>query len=164
MLRIGNGFDSHRFAPEIVFGQNIVLGGVSIPSSQALIAHSDGDALIHAIIDSLLGAMGYSDIGEIFPNTDKQYQDISSLVLLDRVREIIQKEKYSIINVDTVIICEQPKISSHKSEMKDKISDILQISPQQINIKAKTAEKLGAIGRGEGISVYSVCLLDKVIG
>lgn len=157
MYRIGNGYDVHRFER----GKKLILGGILINSDYGLKAHSDGDVLIHSIIDALLGASSNGDIGDFFPDNDHKYKDISSVLLLEKVLKLLQG-KYNIVNIDTVIICEKPKISPYKEKIKINLAKILNIKNSQINIKATTMEKMDDIGKGSGISVMSSCIL-KII-
>ncbi|HPC41827.1 MAG TPA: 2-C-methyl-D-erythritol 2,4-cyclodiphosphate synthase [Spirochaetota bacterium] len=155
-LRIGNGFDVHQF----VTGRDLVLGGKKIEFRFGLQGHSDADVLIHAVIDSLLGAAGLMDIGRMFPDTDRSYKDISSMVLLGKVRESLEAISADIVNIDAIVICQEPKISPHIDEMRNNISAELHIESTRVNIKGKTTEGLGFTGRGEGIACYSVALLQ----
>lgn len=155
--RIGCGYDSHRF----VTGRKLILGGVEIPFKQGLQGHSDADALIHAICDALLGAAGSGDIGRHFPDTDPQYKDISSRVLLGRVRNVITAKGFTINNIDATIIMEKPKVTSFIDKMITNIAKVLKIPADDINIKAKTNEGMGFVGRGEGIAVSAVVTLNK---
>lgn len=159
LLRIGNGFDSHTFES----GRKLIIGGVEIPHTKGLKGHSDGDVLTHAVIDSLLGAAGLGDIGEFFPPSDNKLKGISSLILLEQIVNKIHSENWAIINLDCVIICEEPKISPFKKQILESLSKILQIEFGQINLKGKTAEKMGALGRGEGMAAIVVSLLEKKI-
>lgn len=154
-MRIGIGYDVHP----IVKGRKLFLGGIEIPSEFGLYGHSDADVLIHAISDAILGAVGLPDIGYFFPNTP-EYKDISSCVILEEVKRKINQE-YKIVNIDSVIIAEKPKISPYVDMMKEKLASILEISPRAIGIKATTNEKLGFIGREEGIVAIAVVLLDE---
>lgn len=156
-LRIGTGFDSHR----LVEGRKLVIGGVKIPFEKGALGHSDGDALIHAIIDAILGASGQKDIGVLFPDTDERYRGISSIILLEKVREIIEKD-FEIVNIDSVVKLERPKISGYIPEMKKKIAKALKIKEERINIKSKTGEKIGPVGEGRIIEAQAVCLLKKI--
>ncbi len=156
-FRIGNGFDSHRFIKDKKF----ILGGVEIIYNKGLDAHSDGDALIHAIIDCLLGASNSADIGELFPPNDISLKNINSETLLSQVLDLINKKNYEIINIDCIIICEEPKLKEYKPLMIKNLSKILKIKEEQINIKTKTAEKMGALGRKEGLAVFTTCLLNN---
>ena len=155
--RIGIGYDIHR----LVQGRKLVLGGVEIPHPKGLDGHSDADAVLHAIGDALLGAAGQGDIGEHFPNTDKKYKDISSLILLAQVYDLISRESYRVGNVDVVIQAEEPNLKSHKPRMKATIAKALHIDESFVNIKATTNEGLGAIGQGRGIAAFAVVLLTK---
>ena len=156
-MRIGHGYDVHRFCE----GEYIVLGGVKIPFSKGLLAHSDGDVLAHAIADSLLGAAGQRDIGYFFPDNDNQYKNIDSMILLEKVRAILSDAGYGIVNIDSTIIAQAPKMAPHIENMRKNIAQALSIDYNDVNIKATTEEKLGFTGRGEGISAHSVCLLKS---
>jgi len=158
MIRAGIGYDVHSFGKD----RRLIIGGVEIPFEKGLSGHSDADVLLHSICDALLGAAGEGDIGRHFPNTDLAYKDISSLELLKCCVKIIDGKGYSIVNIDTVIIAEAPKFSPYVDKMIDNISDAAKISKSAINIKATTNEKMGFIGRGEGIAAYSVCILQKI--
>ena len=158
MIRAGIGYDVHSFIKD----RSLIIGGVEIPFDKGLSGHSDADVLLHSICDALLGAAGEGDIGRHFPNTDLAYKDISSLELLKCCVKIIDGKGYSIVNIDTVIIAEAPKFSPYVDKMIDNISDAAKISKSAINIKATTNEKMGFIGRGEGIAAYSVCILQKI--
>lgn len=150
--RIGLGCDVHA----LVEGKKLVLGGVQIPYGKGLEGHSDADVLIHAVIDALLGAAGLGDIGKHFPDTDENYRGISSLVLLERTAELLKMQGFRIINIDAVVIAQEPKISAYTPQMCEKMADVLKISSAQINIKGTTAEHLGFTGRGEGIVAQAV--------
>ncbi len=156
-IKIGVGYDVHRFAAE----RPLVLGGVIIPYPRGLEGHSDADVLLHAIADSLLGAAGLGDIGSHFPDTDPRYKDIASTKILAEVFTILVKTGYQIGNVDTIIIAEQPKIAPHVSIMKGKISRILMVPEESISIKATTNEKMGFVGREEGIAAIATSLIYK---
>lgn len=156
-MRIGIGYDVHKLDKN----RPLILGGVHIPHSKGLLGHSDADVLIHAIIDSLLGALALGDIGKLFPDTDKSYENISSLLLLKKTYEIIKQQNYKIGNIDSTIIAQNPKLNPFIDKMKDNISNILNIAKQDISIKATTEEGLGFTGREEGISAQSICLLYK---
>lgn len=157
-LRVGIGFDVHKFT----FGHPLVLGGVKVPFSLGLEGHSDADVVLHAIIDALLGATSSDDIGTHFPDTDEQYKDISSLVLLKETGKIMEKKEYKIVNIDVVVMLEEPKISPLRSEMKKAIANELKIEPEQINIKATTTEGLGFIGQNEGAAAQAVALVEEI--
>ena len=155
-MRVGMGYDVHR----LVKGRRLILGGVEIPFENGLLGHSDGDVLLHAICDALLGAAGKGDIGGHFPDTEPKYKDISSVVLLDKTKESINKE-YRINNIDSIIVAQEPKLASYLSKMKENIAQALKINKDKINIKATTTEKLGSIGRGEGIAAYAMVSLEE---
>lgn len=157
MFKVGFGFDVHRFSE----GRKLILGGVEIPFEKGLLGHSDADVLIHAIIDAILGAMGENDIGRLFPDTDMKYKDISSITLLKEVSKLLENKRMSIINIDTTIVAQKPKISPYTDDMKINIAKALNIEKTQVNIKGKTTEGLGFEGREEGISVYAVVLLHE---
>ncbi|TFE68526.1 2-C-methyl-D-erythritol 2,4-cyclodiphosphate synthase [Methylacidiphilum caldifontis] len=159
MIRTGIGYDVHRLAQ----GRKLILGGVNIPFELGLLGHSDGDVLIHAIADALLGAMGKRDIGFFFPNSDPKWKDVSSLVFLEEIGQILFKEKWRIENIDSIVICERPKLSPFIEEMKQKVSSSLGIDLALVGIKATTNEKLGFIGRQEGIAAFASCLISKGI-
>lgn len=156
-MRIGHGYDVHRFCD----GDYVVIGGVKIPFSKGLLAHSDGDVLAHAIADSLLGAAGQKDIGYFFPDNDEQFKNADSLVLLARVKDIIYNAGYEIENIDSTIVAQAPKMMPHIDEMRKNLAKALSIDFDIVNVKATTEEKLGFTGRGEGISAHSVCLLKN---
>lgn len=156
-LRVGNGFDVHQ----LVKGRDLIIGGVKIDYEKGLKGHSDADVLIHAIIDALLGAAGLADIGQYFPPDDEKYKDIQSTELLESVLAELILAGFVIVNIDAVIMAEKPKMNPIIPEMKERISTILKITKSQINIKATTTEKLGFVGREEGIAASAVCLLEK---
>lgn len=155
MMRIGIGYDVHK----LVVGRALIIGGVNIPYEKGLLGHSDADVLVHAIMDSILGALALGDIGEHFPDNDDQYKDISSLILLERVYNIMKEAKYRVGNIDATIIAQKPKMSSYIGNMRENIARVLKAPLSSINIKATTTERLGFEGRGEGISAQSICLL-----
>ena len=156
-LRIGNGFDVHRFEE----GRPLFLGGILIENHTGLAGHSDADVLIHAIIDSLLGAAAIGDIGELFPDTDNAFKNIRSTLLLEKVVTELASRGWKIINVDSTVICETPKISRYKLEMREKLAGIMQISVDCVMVKGKTTEKLGFTGRKEGIAAFATAFLEK---
>ncbi|MBT4375233.1 MAG: 2-C-methyl-D-erythritol 2,4-cyclodiphosphate synthase [Nitrospina sp.] len=156
MYRIGNGYDVHR----LIKGRKLILGGVDIPHGLGLDGHSDADVLCHALCDSLLGAAGAGDLGKYFPDTEKKWKGISSLILLEKSGELVAKRGFQISNIDTTIVAQQPKIGPHIESMTTNISETLKIDPTQINIKATTTERLGFAGREEGIAAYAVTLLQ----
>jgi 2-C-methyl-D-erythritol 2,4-cyclodiphosphate synthase len=155
-MRIGFGYDSHRLA----VGRRLVLGGKEIPHEKGLWGHSDADVLIHAVCDAVLGAVGEGDIGKQFPDTDPVYRDISSLVLLERVRALASTRGYQVSNVDSTIILEKPKLAPHFAEMAGNIAGVLRISPGRVSVKAKTNEGMGLVGAGEGAAAFAVVLVD----
>ncbi len=157
-MRVGMGFDVHRLAE----GRKLILGGVEIPFPLGLEGYSDGDVLLHALGDALLGAAGQGDIGRHFPDDDPQYKGISSLVLLEKICRIIGREHFLIHNIDAVITAEKPKLSPYLERMKDKLIGILKIERKSVNIKATTTEGLGFTGRGEGIAAYAVATLTMI--
>ncbi len=156
-IKVGFGYDVHR----LVLGRKLILGGVDISYPKGLMGHSDADVVCHAIGDALLGAAGLADIGQQFPNTDDRYRDISSLVLLNRIYDLLHSAHFEIANIDVTIIAEQPPIWPVADAMKANLAQALHLSPDQISIKATTAEKLGAIGEREGIAAHAVCLITK---
>lgn len=156
MYRVGFGYDIHRLEA----GRKLFLGGVEIPHTKGLVGHSDGDVLLHAVIDALLGALGEGDIGQLFPDTDPRYKDIRSTELLREVMNLLKKRKGKILNVDSVIVAEKPKLAPHTERMKETLSLILEIEKSRIGIKAKTNERLGSIGGGKAIACWAVVLGD----
>ncbi|MDP4133187.1 MAG: 2-C-methyl-D-erythritol 2,4-cyclodiphosphate synthase [Bacillota bacterium] len=153
-MRIGFGYDSHR----LVKGRSLILGGVLIPYELGLLGHSDADVLTHAVIDALLGAQGAGDIGNLFPDSDPKYKDISSLLLLKTVIE--QMKDYKITNIDCVVLAQEPKLSPYMNAIKSSLSECMGIDSSQINIKAKTEEGLGEVGRKEMVKAYAVALIE----
>jgi 2-C-methyl-D-erythritol 2,4-cyclodiphosphate synthase len=156
-IRIGQGIDFHRLEK----GLNLWLGGIRIPSEKGCIAHSDGDVLLHAICDALLGAAGLKDIGFYFPDTDPEYKNIDSKILLGKTINLVKEKGFSVINMDSTICLEKPRIFPFIQEMRNSISAIVETEPENVTIKATTAEKLGFIGREEGIMAIAVVLLSK---
>lgn len=154
---IGFGYDSHRFAES----GKMIIGGIKIESDFGVIAHSDGDVLIHALIDSLFGAAGLGDIGEHYPDHDEKYKGVSSIELLEDCLEKIHSKILKIVNIDATIILEKPKLSHYKISIKNNIAKLCSISPEVVNIKAKTNEKMGFAGRSEGIVCMCVCQLES---
>ena len=155
-MRVGIGYDIHR----LVSGRKLVLGGVTIPFDKGLIGHSDADALVHAVCDSLLGAAGLGDIGLHFPDTDSEYKNISSLKLLVRTYEMVNKKGFLIENIDATIFAEAPRLSTYRKEMEKNIAQTIELELSRINVKATTTEGLGLIGKGEGIGAMSVALIN----
>ena len=156
-MRIGHGYDVHR----LVFGRKLIIGGVNIPYEKGLDGHSDADVLLHAICDALLGAAALGDIGKHFPDTDERYKGINSLFLLEEVSKLLEQNGYSVINIDSTIIAQAPKLSPYIDEMVNNISASLNIKPENISVKATTEEHLGFTGAGEGIASHAVCIIDK---
>ena len=154
-IRIGNGYDIHQLAE----GRALILGGVEIPHSLGLLGHSDADVLTHSIMDALLGALGLGDIGHYFPPSDPKWKGADSMLLLEQVTEIIQAKGWKIGNIDSTIVAEQPKLKPHLKAMRSSLAAKMAIAIDQISIKATTNEKLGAVGREEGICAYAVVLL-----
>jgi 2-C-methyl-D-erythritol 2,4-cyclodiphosphate synthase len=156
-LRTGIGFDVHQLSGN----RKLILGGVEIPHEKGCVAHSDGDVLIHSICDALLGAAGLGDIGAHFPDSDNSYKDIDSRILLEKVGSMIAAKGYSISNIDSVICLQRPKVRDYIGSMQTSIAKVLNLDPEDVSVKATTTEKLGYIGREEGVSSYAVVLLSR---
>ncbi len=154
-MRVGTGYDVHK----LVEGRKLIIGGVEIPYEKGLLGHSDADVLIHAIMDALLGAAALGDIGVHFPDTDPAYKDISSILLLEQVRDLLADRGYNVGNIDATIIAQRPKMTPHIAKMRENIAHALDIETDCVNIKATTEEGLGFTGTGEGISAQAVALL-----
>ena len=154
-MRIGHGFDVHAFGP----GEFITMGGVRIPHTHGLIAHSDGDVLLHALCDALLGAAGLGDIGQHFPDSNAEFKNIDSRILLRRVATLLREQGLAVNNADATIIAQAPKMAPYIPAMRENIAADLALTSDRINVKATTTERLGYIGRGEGIAVHAVALL-----
>lgn len=157
MMRIGNGWDSHR----LVSGRRLILGGEDIPFAKGLLGHSDGDVLAHAVIDALLGAAHMQDIGRLFPDTDPKYLGADSMALLAQVCTLVEEAGFRLVNLDAVIKTEQPKLAPHLPRMEENLAQRLHADKEQISLKAKTAEGLDAVGRGEAIEAWAIALLEK---
>lgn len=157
MMRIGMGYDVH----ELVEDRPLILGGVTIPHSKGLLGHSDADVLVHAIMDALLGAIAEGDIGKHFPDNDSEYKDISSMLLLEKVRQILKNKRYAIANIDATLIAQKPKLAAYMNAMRHSIAQCLHIKVDQINIKATTEEKLGFTGKELGMACHAVCLVEN---
>ncbi len=157
-MKVGIGYDIHKLVP----GRRLVLGGAEIPFEKGLFGHSDADVLVHSICDAILGALGKGDIGRHFPNSDRKYENISSLILLDKVTEIMAEANFRVNNLDSVIVAEKPHLLPYVEQMKKNISRVLKISPEVINIKATTNEGLGWVGQGEGIASYTIVSLGEL--
>jgi 2-C-methyl-D-erythritol 2,4-cyclodiphosphate synthase len=156
-MRIGHGFDAHRFGP----GDHVTLGGVRIPHAQGLVAHSDGDVLIHALCDALLGAAALGDIGRHFPDTSAEFKDIDSRILLRRVVDALAAKGYRVVNVDGTLVAQAPRMAAHIEAMVANLADDLKVERDAVNVKATTTERMGYTGRGEGIAAYAVALIDR---
>lgn len=157
MLRIGNGYDVHK----LVEGRKLILGGVEIPHTKGVLGHSDGDVLIHAIMDAMLGALALGDIGQHFPDTDMKYENIDSAILLTRVKELIAERGYRVINLDSIIVLQKPKVKPYIEAMRKRVAEVLEIDIDQVSVKATTEEKLGFTGDESGVKSYCVVLLEK---
>ena len=155
-MRIGHGYDVHR----LTAGRRLIIGGVDIPHNMGLLGHSDADVLIHAVMDALLGSIGKGDIGKHFPDTDGEYKDISSMNLLVRVKKILDESGASVVNVDSTIVLQKPKIAPFIEKMRDNIAFALGIDATRVNVKATTEEHLGFTGREEGVAAHAVCLVE----
>ena len=156
-MRVGLGYDAHRLAP----GRPLILGGVEIPHAQGLLGHSDADVLSHAIGDALLGAVGAGDLGTHFPDNDPAYKNISSLILLGRIMEIVRDQGFAPQNVDATLVAQEPRLAPHIPLMQANLAPILGLTPAEVNVKATTTEHMGFAGRGEGIAAYAVDLVMK---
>jgi 2-C-methyl-D-erythritol 2,4-cyclodiphosphate synthase len=159
-MRIGHGYDSHRFAA----GRRLVLGGVEIPSERGLDGHSDADAVAHAVTDALLGAAGLGDIGRHFPPSDEKWKDADSLQLLAQVVRLLEGRNYQVVNVDVTVVAEEPRIGPWAGAMQERVAGVLGIAPDHVSIKGKSNEGLGWIGRGEGLACFAVALIDDIEG
>ena len=157
-MRIGHGYDVHRTDP----AREMFIGGVKIDCGYGLLGHSDADVLLHAIMDALLGAAALGDIGKHFPDTDPKYKGADSLALTRHVASLISEKGYRIVNVDSTVIAQKPKLAPHIELMREKIADALKITVDDVNVKATTEEKLGFTGSGEGIAAHAVCLIEKI--
>lgn len=157
-MRFGIGYDVHPFEE----GRKLVLAGIEIPYEKGLSGHSDADVLSHAICDAMLGAAGQEDIGVHFPDNDEKYKNISSLILIKKVKEIVEKKGFIINNIDTVIITQEPRLADYRARMRENLANALDIPQSRLNIKATTPERLGSFGRGEGMAVYAVVSLEGI--
>ena len=157
-MRAGIGYDVHKFAE----GRKLILGGVDIPFEKGLLGHSDADVIVHAIMDALLGAAALGDIGQHFPDTDPAYEGISSISLLEKVRQLLEEHAYRVENIDSIIIAQRPKMMPHLPRMRQNIADALHVDVDRISVKATTQEGLGFTGREEGIAAQAVCMLEKI--
>ena len=158
MFKVGLGYDVHKLTEN----RRLIMGGVDIPYEKGLLGHSDADVLVHAVMDALAGAAKLGDIGKLFPDTDPQYKDISSILLLKYVKAELDKKGWKVVNIDSIIVAQRPKMRPYVDEMEKNIADALEMDIEMINVKATTEEELGFTGRGEGISAKAVCLIEKV--
>lgn len=156
MMRIGHGFDVHRFAD----GRRLVLGGVEIPAVRGLDGHSDADVLVHALMDAILGAMRAGDIGQLFPDTDPAFEGADSLKLLERVAALMRSQGFRLVDADTTIAAQAPKLAPYRDQMRRCMADALGVGPEKVGVKATTTERLGFVGREEGIAAWAVVLLE----
>ena len=157
MMRVGHGYDVHR----LVSGHKLILGGVEIPWEMGLLGHSDADVLVHAVMDALLGAAGLWDIGHAFPDNDPAYEGIDSMILLGRVREMLEEKGYTVGNIDATVLAQRPKLAGHIPQMRRNIAQVLEVEEDCINVKATTEEGLGFTGSGEGMAAHAVTLLVR---
>jgi 2-C-methyl-D-erythritol 2,4-cyclodiphosphate synthase len=157
-FRVGLGFDTHQFEK----GRDLILGGVKIDHPKGLKGHSDADVLCHAITDALLGALALGDIGTHFPDNDSEYKNADSIELLKKVNKLIQKEGYQIVNIDSTVIAERPKLMPYIKQIQERIAESLNLKPAQISVKATTSEKMGYVGREEGINSQAIALIQKI--
>ena len=157
-MRIGSGYDVHRLVKE----RDLILGGVKIEFEKGLLGHSDADVLVHSVCDAILGAAGLGDIGEHFPDSDPQFKNISSLVLLAHCNKLLQEQGFTVSNVDSTVFAERPRLSPHRAAMENTIAEVLNISSTRVNVKATTTEGLGFAGRGEGIAAHTVVLIMEL--
>lgn len=153
----GIGFDSHRLAP----GRKLVIGGVEIPHDRGLEGHSDADVLTHAVIDALLGAAGLGDIGQHFPDTDERYRGADSIALLEHVMRLLAQEGLRVLNVDCTVVMERPKIAPYKQQIVERLADVLGLPPRRVNVKASTGERIGFVGREEGVAALAVASIAE---
>lgn len=162
-FRIGHGYDVHRFADKAEVDAHVTIGGVKIAHTHTLLAHSDGDVLVHALCDALLGALALGDIGQHFPDNDPDYRNYSSLVLLQQVMKLVRAEKWDVANADTTLVAEQPRFAPHIQAMRAALASAMNIQTAQISVKATTSEGLGFTGRQEGMACHAVVLLQRAV-
>lgn len=160
-IRTGHGYDAHRFADSLLPEKPLILGGVQLPHDRSLIAHSDGDAVIHALCDAILGALGLGDIGRHFPDTDQAFSNIDSGILLQRVCNLMKTDGWKIGNVDITILAQAPRMAPHIGAMRKRLAGLMAILPEQVNVKASTTEGMGFVGRREGLETYAVVLIYR---
>ena len=158
MFRIGHGYDVHRFTE----GRKLILGGVDIPYEKGLLGHSDADVLVHAIMDSILGALALGDIGKLFPDNDSAYKGADSIKLLEKVISIAKEKGFTVGNIDSTILCQAPKLAGYIDNMRENIAKACNADIENISVKATTEEKLGFTGSGEGIAAHAVCIMEKM--
>ena len=156
-MRIGFGYDVHR----LVVDRILILGGVEVPYEKGLLGHSDADVLVHALMDAMLGAAGMGDIGRHFPDNDDQYKGISSMILLQKVTELLTEAGYMVNNIDVTVVAQRPNLAGFIPQMEHILADVLQVATDAVNVKATTTEKMGFEGEGLGISAYAVCSIEK---
>lgn len=159
-MRVGTGYDSHRFAE----GRELVLGGIRIPDHPGLLGHSDGDAVAHALIDAILGAAAAGNVGSHFPPSDDAFKNADSMELLRRAVEVLEARNYQVVNVDVTVVCESPRIGPWADAMRQRLGEILRVGPSAVSVKGKSNEGMGWIGRGEGLAVHAVALIDSMGG
>ena|SRR5581483_4377162 len=157
-MRVGLGYDIHPLGK----GRKLILGGIDVPHSLGLIGHSDADALVHAVCDAMLGAMGEGDLGKHYPSSDPRYKNISSLVLLEEVNGLLAKKGYRLVNLDTVIIAQAPRLGPHLAAMQARLAEVLKLDRAAVNVKVKSGEGLDAVGREEAIAAQAICLIEAV--
>jgi len=157
-MRIGVGYDIHALGK----GRKLILGGIEIPHTQGLVGHSDADALVHAVCDALLGAMGEGDLGRHYPSSDPKYKNISSLVLLEDVAGLLKTKGFCLVNIDSIIIAQAPRLAPHLAAMSVRMAEVLKVDRAVVNVKVKSGEHLDAVGREEAIAAQAVCLIDAV--
>ena len=156
-IRIGHGYDVHRLTEN----RDLIIGGVKIPYEKGLLGHSDADVLVHAILDAALGALGEGDIGKHFPDTDERFKGINRMLLAENVASLLKSKSYEVGNIDATVVAQRPKLSPYIEEMRANIAKVFNVTPDRVNIKATTEEKLGFTGSGEGISAHAVCLIIR---
>jgi 2-C-methyl-D-erythritol 2,4-cyclodiphosphate synthase len=155
-MRVGQGYDIHPLRE----GRPLILGGITIPHSQGLDGHSDADALTHAVCDAILGALGEGDIGTHYPSSNQEYKNLSSLVMLQGVAQTLEEKGFRLVNLDTVILAQAPKLAPYMKAMQESLARVLKVAPSQVNVKVKSGEGIGMIGRAEGISTLAICLIE----
>jgi len=158
-MRVGQGYDVHRLVPE----RRLILGGIEIPYEKGLLGHSDADVLVHAVMDALLGAAALGDIGMRFPDSDPSFRDADSIGLLRKVSALLREKNFTVVNIDSTVIAQAPKLSPYLQQMRERIAGACQISTDRVSVKATTEERLGFTGTGEGIAAQAVCLIDDFV-